>query len=64
VFYGDKVTISLSDGRTMNLPQTISADGGRYANTDDSFVFWNKGNTAFITENGTTTFSNCITAQN
>jgi len=63
VFYDDKATVSLSDGRIMNLPRTISADGGRYANTDDSFVFWNKGNTAFIMENGTTTFSNCVTSQ-
>jgi len=24
-------------------------------------VFWNKGDTAFITENGTTTFDGCAT---
>jgi putative hemolysin len=53
------VSLSFSDGRTMTLNQTISADGGRYANSDESIVFWNKGDTAFVQENGTTTFSNC-----
>ena len=60
-FTQNSVHLQLSDGRTMSLPQAISADGGRYANSDESFVFWNKGNGALITENGTTTFSNCST---
>jgi hypothetical protein len=55
------VHLVLSDGRDMILPQTLSADGGRYANSDESIVFWNKGNGAFIQENGTTTFANCVT---
>ena len=38
--------------QSVYLPQTISASGARYANDDESIVFWNKGNTAFITENG------------
>jgi membrane-bound inhibitor of C-type lysozyme len=36
----------------MTLLQTISADGVRYANTDDSFVFWSRGNGALVLENG------------
>lgn len=44
--------VSFIDGRTFELPQTISADGARYANTDESFVFWNKGNGVMILENG------------
>jgi membrane-bound inhibitor of C-type lysozyme len=44
------VELTLSDGRTFTLPQAISASGARYANTDETFVFWNKGDTAFITE--------------
>ena len=44
------VQISLSDGRAMTLPQTISADGARYANDDESFVFWSKGNGALVLE--------------
>ena len=56
------VSIKLSDGRSMTLPQTISADGGRYANTDESFVFWSKGAGAFITENNPNnmTYKDCI----
>lgn len=41
----------LSDGRNLDLAQTISADGTRYANNDESFIFWNKGNEALILEN-------------
>ena len=55
------VDLKLSDGRNMTVPHAISADGARYANADESFVFWNKGDTAFITENGTTTFDGCAT---
>ena len=58
------VDLKLSDGRTLTLPQTISASGIRYANKDESFVFWSKGNTAFITENNTETYSNCVTPGN
>ena len=57
-----RVTLTLSDGRTMTLPQTLSADGGRYTNADESIVFWNKGDTAFITENGADTYTNCVTS--
>ncbi len=41
----------LSDGRSLDLPQTLSADGVRYANADESFVFWSKGNGALVLEN-------------
>ena len=44
------VALQLGDGRSVSLAQTISADGGRYADPDESFVFWSKGNGAFITE--------------
>jgi membrane-bound inhibitor of C-type lysozyme len=46
------VSLTLSDGRTMTLAQTISADGIRYANADESFVFWSKGNGVLVQENG------------
>lgn len=58
---GGSVALSLSDGRTMTLPQTISADGGRYANADESLVFWTKGNGATITEGTQPTYT-CIVA--
>ncbi len=45
------VNLNLNNEKTMTLNQTISADGGRYANSDESFVFWDKGNGAMILEN-------------
>lgn len=47
---GGSVALTLGDGRTMTLAQTISASGVRYANADESFVFWNKGRGATVTE--------------
>jgi membrane-bound inhibitor of C-type lysozyme len=55
----NQVSLDLSDGRKIILPHARSADGARYANADESFVFWNKGNGAFIQENGKETFSAC-----
>ncbi|MEI8130184.1 MAG: MliC family protein [bacterium] len=56
------VDVALSDGRTMNLPHAVSASGARYVNADESFVFWNKGTSAFIEENGKTTYDGCVTS--
>jgi putative hemolysin len=64
LFFKDKVELTLSDGRNMLLAQAISASGARYANTDESFVFWNKGDTAFIQEGDETTFKDCLIAIN
>jgi membrane-bound inhibitor of C-type lysozyme len=55
------VSLTLSDGRALDLPQAISASGARYATADEKVVFWNKGNTAFMTEGGVTTFADCST---
>ena len=60
-FFDSSVQLSLSDGRRLTLPRARSADGARYANSDESFVFWNVGDTAFIQENGTETYSKCVT---
>lgn len=66
-FYSNKVDIILSDGRKLSVPQALSGSGARYANADETFVFWNKGNTAFIEEGNTNidtppqTYSNCVT---
>ncbi len=61
-FFADKVDLKLSDGRNMALPQVISGSGARYANADESFVFWNKGNTGFVTEGAdqSTSLSDCV----
>jgi membrane-bound inhibitor of C-type lysozyme len=64
-FYADKVDLKLSDGRSMKVPQAMSASGARYANEDESFVFWNKGDTAFVTEgkDEAMTYSDCVTGK-
>ena len=43
-----KVDISLDGNTHLTLFQTISASGIRYANKNESLVFWNKGNEALI----------------
>ncbi|WP_421724166.1 MliC family protein [Bauldia sp.] len=61
-FYPDRVSVVLSDGRDFTLPQTMSGSGARYANANETIVFWNKGNTAFLTEgtDATPTYNGCI----
>ena len=59
-FYPNQVVLRLSDGRNLTVPQAVSASGARYANSDESFVFWNKGNTAFIQEGQATSYSDCV----
>ncbi len=63
-FFSGKVDLTLSDGRSMSLPQTLSGSGIRYANADETFVFWSKGDTAFVTEgaDGKETFADCVAA--
>ena len=60
IFYKDRVYVSLSDGRKMSLPQVLSGSGARYANFDESFVFWNKGDTAFVNEGDKMTYKDCL----
>ena len=55
------VQLTLSDGRRLTVPQAASASGARYANADETFVFWNKGTTAFVEEAGKTTYDGCTT---
>jgi hypothetical protein len=55
------VHLTLNDGTSMSLAQTISADGIRYANPDESFIFWSKGNGAVVLqENREKDYMNCI----
>jgi membrane-bound inhibitor of C-type lysozyme len=61
IFIPEAVSLKFSDNRSMVLKQKMSASGARYANLDESVVFWNKGNTAFIEERGVATFTDCIT---
>jgi membrane-bound inhibitor of C-type lysozyme len=58
------VNLVLSDRRNFDLAKTLSADGGRYANGDESFVFWDKGNTALVLENGVEKdYKGCLIAE-
>ena len=61
-FHADKVDLVLSDGRSISLPQSMSGSGIRYADADESFVFWSKGNTAFATEGDADkpTYADCV----
>ena len=44
------VALTFADGRKMVLPQVMSADGGRYA--DSHVEFWIKGRNATLTRDG------------
>jgi membrane-bound inhibitor of C-type lysozyme len=48
------LTVMKSNGKTLELKRTRSADGGRYANGNESFILWEKGSYAMITRNGNT----------
>lgn len=56
------VDVSIGGAATTTLAQTISADGTRYANADESLVFWSKGNSALVMRNNTMDldYSNCL----
>lgn len=56
-----RVELALSDGRRLTLPQALSASGARYASQDERIVFWNKGDTAFIDEQGRRSHADCRT---
>ena len=59
---GGRVLVQLSDGRKFGLPQTLSGSGIRYADSSGTFVFWSKGDTAFVEEgaNQTVTYRDCV----
>jgi len=57
-YYADRVTVVLSDGRTLDLPQTLAASGIRYAG--EAVVFWSKGKTAFLLEGDAQTYADCV----
>lgn len=59
---GGRVVVQLSDGRKFSLPQTLSGSGIRYADSSGTFVFWSKGDTAFVEEgtSQTVTYRDCV----
>jgi len=56
------VSLVLSDGRTVPLPQTVSADGAQYKK--DTMLFVTKGDQAFLQEGQNVTYANCINNSN
>ncbi len=61
IFYKQGVHIWPTNTEDSYLLQTISASGARYANVDESLVFWNKGAEALIMHNNEMdlSFKNC-----
>ncbi|KAA5970853.1 hypothetical protein F3I15_08550 [Pantoea sp. M_9] len=45
------------DGKPLTLKQTVSASGARYS--DDHYVFWSKGNSAFVERNDRIIINDC-----
>ncbi len=64
VYATSSVALTLSDGRSLALPQTRSGSGARYeaTTTGTDVVFWNKGDNAFLSENGKNTYDECTAA--
>ena len=52
--------VFLMDGSKLLLTQTASASGVRYANSGESFIFWLKGDSAFIEKGGQTVYAECV----
>ncbi|WP_428682995.1 MliC family protein [Reyranella sp.] len=59
---GGRAVVQLSDGRKFSLPQTLSGSGIRYADSSGTFVFWSKGDTAFVEEGASqaVTYAGCV----
>lgn len=62
VSLGDKIArVILQDGRNFILPQVSISDedGAKYTNEEGKVVFSAKEDSAFLEENGTTTYAAC-----
>jgi membrane-bound inhibitor of C-type lysozyme len=58
VYGSSSVELTLKDGSMMTLPQTISGSGIRYEEGSTTLV--GKGDNAFLTQKGSTTYTNCV----
>ena len=58
----NSVQLELSDEREFELPSVMSDDGGKYANVDESVIFWNTPEATYLEEGGIVTYSDCIRA--
>ncbi len=52
----DTVTFTQNVGGATTLPRVVAASGAKYANEDESVIFWENQGEATITVNGTETF--------
>lgn len=52
IFYRNNIVLNFVDGSSFKLPKAMSASGVKYANSDDSIVFWNKGEEAIFKKGG------------
>ena len=59
-FYERMVHLEFPGDKVLYLSQTMSASGARYANKGESIVFWNKGDTAFVEQDGKISISDCV----
>lgn len=48
----------IMDGQPLTLKQTMSASGARYS--DGNYVFWSKGDGAFIERNSKIVVNDCV----
>ncbi|MFZ2804167.1 MAG: MliC family protein [Patescibacteria group bacterium] len=63
VYSSGTVQLTLSDGRQLTMPQTVSGSGIRYEQgqgTPQDIIFWSEGPNAFLSENGTNTYEDCV----
>jgi membrane-bound inhibitor of C-type lysozyme len=63
MFEDDMALVLLPGGTPELLNIAISASGARYTNQDESLVFWNKGNTVMVEENGVMTYVDCVSTE-
>lgn len=59
-FVSDAVTFSHPSVGTVTLPQAIAASGTRYANSDESLVFWEHQGEVTITHEGEVIFTGTV----
>mgnify|MGYP003861692637 CR=1 FL=1 len=56
---GTRAALIVSD-KTLIVSHTLSASGARYATGDARVIFWTKGTSAFIEEDGVVTYDKCV----
>jgi len=60
VFTRDILALTLSDGRQMELREVETAQSIRYHNLNGSVEFHAVGEGGYLTEDGETTYANCV----